>query len=95
MGCITALLLIISVAIMVAFDILLWSVTWSLGLVGILSIIGFIIAYCISGNFSLSPRDYIRNSAWGIFMKKIGWAWGISLMLYAAGIILIWFISNW
>ncbi len=95
MGCITGLLLIISVGALLAFDILFWTVSWIYGLIGILALIAFLIAYGMAEEFSLSPRDFIRNSEWGIFCKKIGWAWGVALMVYAGAIVLSVFISTW
>lgn len=95
MGCITSLLLLLSIGIFIVFDIFFWSVSWIFGLIGILAIVAFIIAYAVSEDFSLSPRDYIRNSDWGIFCKKIGWAWGIALMVYAAATIIVLFTAGW
>lgn len=74
MGCVTSLLLLLSIGVLVVFDILFWSMSWILGLIGILAIITFIIAYAVSEDFSLSPKDFLWNSDWGIFCKKIGWA---------------------
>lgn len=92
MGCLISSLLIASIGVLVIFDILFWSVSWIMGLIGILTIIAFIIAYSVSEDFSLSPRDFSRNSSWGIFCKKIGWAWGVALMVYAAAFVLIFLI---
>ena len=70
MGCLTSLLLLLSIGIFIVFDVFFWSVSWIFGLIGIFAIVAFIIAYAVSEDFSLSPRDYIRNSDWGIFCKK-------------------------
>ena len=95
MGCLTSLLLLLSIGIFIVFDVFFWSVSWIFGLIGILAIVAFVIAYAVSEEFSLSPRDYIRNSDWGIFCKKIGWAWGIALMVYAAATVIVLFAAEW
>ena len=95
MGCLTSLLLLLSIGIFIVFDVFFWSVSWIFGLIGIFAIVAFIIAYAVSEDFSLSPRDYIRNSDWGIFCKKIGWAWGIALMGYAAATVIVLFAAEW
>lgn len=95
MGCITSLLLLLSVGVLIIFDIFFWSVSWIFGLIGIIAIIAFVIAYCVAEDFSLSPRDYFRNSEWGIFCKKMGWAWGVALMVYAAITVVVLFVAGW
>ena len=95
MGCLTSLLLLLSIGIFIVFDVFFWSVSWIFGLIGILAIVAFVIAYAVSEDFSLSPRDYIRNSDWGIFCKKIGWAWGIALRVYAAATVIVLFAAEW
>ncbi len=95
MGCLTSLLLLLSIGIFIVFDVFFWSVSWIFGLIGIFAIVAFVIAYAVSEDFSLSPRDYIRNSDWGIFCKKIGWAWGIALMVYAAATVIVLFAAEW
>lgn len=95
MGCISGLLLTLSVCILIVFDVFFWSVSWILGLIGIVAMIAFGIAYAVSDNFALSPRDYRRNSDWGIFCKRIGWAWGVALMVYAASTMIVLFTSGW
>lgn len=95
MGCVTSLLMLLSVGVLIMFDVFFWSISWIFGLIGILAIAAFLIAYTVSEDFSLSPRDFIRNSDWGIFCKKIGWAWSVSIMVYAAATIIVWFTATW
>lgn len=95
MGCIASLLLILSVGVLIVFDVAFWSMSWVYGLIGVLTIFAFIIAYAVSEDFSLSPRDFIRNSSWGILCKKLGWAWGVALMVYAAAMVLVFIINKW
>ena len=95
MGCVTSLLMLLSVGVLIMFDVFFWSISWIFGLIGILAIAAFLIAYAVSEDFSLSPRDFIRNSDWGIFCKKIGWAWSVSIMVYAAATIIVWFTATW
>ncbi len=95
MGCITGILLSLSVGVLIAFDVFFWSVSWVFGLIGILAIITFVIAYAVAENFALSPRDHARNSEWGVFRKKIGWAWSITLMVCAAVTFIVFLIVGW
>lgn len=83
MGCITFFLLAINIAAVIALDVAFWSIGWQLGLAGIVAIIAFFIAYSISEEAALSPRDFFWNSEWGIFCKKLGWAWGAALAIFA------------
>ncbi len=95
MGCITSLFLMLSIIIILAFDIFFWSVSWSLGVIGILALLGFIIAYALAEEIALSPRDFFWNSEWGVFCKKIGWAWSVALIVYAVSYLIMYFITNW
>lgn len=94
MGCITLILFFINFAIAVAVDIAFWGIGWSLGLAGAIAIVGFLIAYAISEDVALSPRDFFWNSEWGIFCKKLAWAWGTALVIYAIAYFAIMFISG-
>jgi hypothetical protein len=83
MSFITFFLLLINILVVFAIDVACWSIGWQLGLAGIIAIIAFVIAYAISEEAALSPRDFFWNSDWGIFCKKIKWAWGTALAVYA------------
>lgn len=43
-------------------------------------IIGFFIAYSISGDMIIAPRDYWRLSSWEVFKKKFGYGFGAYIM---------------
>jgi hypothetical protein len=58
---------------MVAMDIFLFSEDVLYGIGGIIGIIGFFIAYSISGDMIVAPRDYWRLSSWQVFRKKFGY----------------------
>lgn len=45
-----------------------------MGVVLLIGIVVFLIAWGISGTASLSISDYIMQSEWGIFASKIKWA---------------------
>ena len=83
MGCLTLLIFLINLLIAIAIDVAFWGIGWPLGLAGVIAIIGFLIAYAISEDAALSPRDFFWNSEWGIFCKKLAWAWGTALAVYA------------
>ena len=84
MGCITGFLTILNVAAYILFDIYLWHATGTtFGWIGIIGIVGFVIAFMLSGAATLSVRDYFDNTDWDIWKTKIAWANGI------AGIVMI------
>jgi hypothetical protein len=45
---------------------------WSIG--GLIGITSFFIAYAISGDMIIAPRDFWRLSSWQVFKKKVGYA---------------------
>ena len=73
MRVLTFLTFVIAMIFMVAMDIFLFSedVLYAIG--GIIGIIGFFIAYSISGDMIIAPRDYWRLSSWQVFRKKFGY----------------------
>lgn len=62
---------------------------WQIGLAVLIALPAFIIAYSLSEKFAISRRDKYRNSEWGIFCKKICWAWSSALIIYAIAYIAI------
>lgn len=51
------------------------------GIGGIIGILGFVIAYSISGDMIIAPRDYWRLSSWQVFRKKFGYGVGAYVMV--------------
>ena len=78
-----------SIAFMIVLDALLWGESSLYGIGGIIGIISFFIAYAISGNIIVAPRDFWKLSSWQVFKKKIGWAFSayIIVTLVAAGVL--------
>ena len=73
MRILTFLTFVIAITIMVGMDIFLFSEDVLYGIGGIIGIIGFFIAYSISGDMIIAPRDYWRLSSWQVFRKKFGY----------------------
>ena len=73
MGVLTFLTFVLAIAFMVGMDIFLFSEDVLYGIGGIIGIIGFFIAYSISGDMIIAPRDYWRLSSWQVFRKKFGY----------------------
>lgn len=73
MRVLTFLAFVIAMIFMVAMDIFLFSEDVLYGIGGIIGIIGFFIAYSISGDMIIAPRDYWRLSSWQVFRKKFGY----------------------
>ena len=73
MRVLTFLTFLIAMIFMVAMDIFLFSEDVLYGIGGIIGIIGFFIAYSISGDMIIAPRDYWKLSSWQVFRKKLGY----------------------
>lgn len=66
---------------MVGMDIFLFLEDVLYGIGGIIGILGFVIAYSISGDMIIAPRDYWRLSSWQVFRKKFGYGLGAYVMV--------------
>lgn len=66
---------------MVGMDIFLFLEDVLYGIGGIIGILGFVIAYSISGDIIIAPRDYWRLSSWQVFRKKFGYGVGAYVMV--------------
>jgi hypothetical protein len=80
---------VLAIAFMLGLDIVLWMEDPLFGMGGVLGIIAFFIAYAISGDVIIAPRDFWRLSSWQVFKKKMGWAFTafIIVSLVAAGVL--------
>ena len=81
MRVLTFLTFVIAMAAMIGMDIFLFSEDELYGLGGIIGILGFFIAYSISGDMVIAPRDYWRLSRWEVFRKKFGYGMGAYVLV--------------
>ena len=81
MRILTFLTFVVAIAIMIGMDIFLFSEDVLYGIGGIIGILGFFIAYSISGDMIIAPRDYWRLSSWQVFRKKFGYGMGAYVMV--------------
>lgn len=81
MRILTFLTFVISIIFMVGMDIFLFLEDVLYGIGGIIGILGFVIAYSISGDMIIAPRDYWRLSSWQVFIKKFGYGVGAYVMV--------------
>ena len=88
----TFLSFILSMAFMVGMDIFLFSEDVLYGIGGIIGIFGFFIAYSISGDMIIAPRDYWRLSSWQVFIKKFGYGLSTYILVtfIAASVLSAW-----
>lgn len=72
---------------MLGLDVVLWMEEPLYGIGGIVGIVAYFIAYAISGDMIIAPRDFWRLSSWQVFKKKMGYAFSAYLIvtLVAAG----------
>ena len=81
MRVLTFLTFIIAIIFMVGLDIVFCTEDILYGIGGIIGIISFFIAYSISGDMIIAPRDYWRLSSWQVFKKKFGYGMGAYVMV--------------
>lgn len=72
---------VVAIAFMIGLDVVLFCENALYGVGGIIGIIAFFIAYSISGDMIVAPRDYWRLSNWEVFKKKFGYGFGAFVMV--------------
>ena len=74
---------------MLGLDVVLWMEEPLYGIGGIVGIVAHFIAYSISGDMIIAPRDFWRLSSWQVFKKKMGYAFSAYLIvtLVTAGVL--------
>lgn len=78
---------------MLGLDFVLWTEDPLYGIGGLIGIVAYFIAYAISGDMIIAPRDFWRLSSWQVFKKKLGYAFTAYLIvtLVAAGLLAAFF----
>ena len=71
---------IFAIAFMLGLDVVLWMENPLYGIGGIVGFVAYFIAYSISGDTIIAPRDFWRLSNWQVFKKKIGYAFSAYLI---------------
>ena len=66
---------------MLGLDVVLWIENPLYGIGGIVGIVAYFIAYSISGDMIIAPRDFWRLSNWQVFKKKMGYAFSAYLIV--------------
>ena len=72
---------ILAIAFMLGLDVVLWIENPLYGIGGIVGIVAYFIAYSISGDMIIAPRDFWRLSNWQVFKKKMGYAFSAYLIV--------------
>lgn len=75
---VTSLVIILAIAILSGIFI-----GWQVGIAVVITALAFIVAYSVSGKIAISRRDKYVRSEWGVLCKKISWAWGTALVVFA------------
>lgn len=83
----------LAIVFMIGLDFVLWTEDPLYGIGGLIGIVAYFIAYAISGDMIIAPRDFWRLSGWQIFKKKMGYAFTAYLIvtLVAAGLLAAFF----
>ena len=81
MRVLTFLIFVIAMVAMIGMDIFLFSEDVLYGIGGVIGAVAFFIAYSISGDMIVAPRDYWRLSSWQVFKKKFGYGMGAYVMV--------------
>lgn len=85
MDCISFVLLALNIIALVAMDIMFWTESTASGVAGIFGIIAFFIGYALSVEVTIAPREFWINSAFGIFIKKLGVANMTAFVIWLIG----------
>lgn len=83
---VTFILLALNIIGLIVIDCLMWSVSSIFGLAGLFGTIAYFIGYALSVEMTLAPRDFWINSEFGIFIKKLGVANLVALMVWAISV---------
>ncbi|MDH8701650.1 putative membrane protein YkgB [Dysgonomonadaceae bacterium PH5-43] len=94
MGCITLFLLLCNIAVIVGIDVLLWTHSATMGLIGLGGLGAFLIGYALSVEISIAPRDFWWNSEFGIFIKKLTFANSAALFVLGISIFIAYSCDN-
>ena len=71
----------LAIAVMLCLDVVLWIENPLYGIGGIVGFVAYFIAYSISGDMIIAPRDFWRLSSWQVFKKKMGYAFSAYLIV--------------
>lgn len=71
----------LSILFMLGLVFTLWLENPLYGIGGLVGIAAFFIAYAISGDMIIAPRDFWRLSSWQVFRKKLGYALTVYIMV--------------
>lgn len=94
MGCITGFLLLCNIGLVIAADVLLWGYSALMGLFGLVGVAVFFIAYALSVELAIAPRDFWLNPSFGIFIKKLVFANTAALMAWGGTVIVAALLGN-
>ena len=72
---------LVAIIFIIVLDIVLFLENTVYGIGGVIGIIGYFIAYVISVDIIISPREFWFQSSWQIFQKKIGFAFGTYIII--------------
>ena len=83
----------LAVVFMLGLDVVLWKENPLYGIGGLVGVIAYFIAYAISGDMIVVPRDFWRLSSWQVFKKKMGYAFSAYLIatLIVSGVLGVFF----
>lgn len=83
----------LAILFMLGLSFTLWAENPLYGVGGLVGIVAFFIAYAISGDMIIAPRDFWRLSSWQVFRKKLGYAITayVVVTFIAGGVLEAWF----
>ena len=61
---------------------------WQIGVAALIAVPVFMCAYTLSDKVAISRRDKYTHSEWGVFFKKMAWAWSTALIVYGLAYII-------
>jgi len=79
--------------VLLGINIYLWTVSWIVGLGGLVGIVGFFVGYSISDGMTIATRDYWRFPKFDIFKKKIAYGNSIAGGTTVVASVIIYFVA--
>ncbi len=94
MGCITAFIFILNLALLIVADMALWSFSAAMGAYGLCGVVAFVVAYLLSNSMAISPLDTFLNPEFGVFVKRLIYA-NTSALVVWGGIVIVTTMLGW
>lgn len=80
MGIVSFITLILNIALLVAVDVFAFAAGTFYGVAALIGSAAFFIAYMVSVEVTVAPRDFWVNPSFDVMKKKLKFAWGCAFV---------------